>query len=264
MSVYAAFFQSAFQSQLAYRSQVWATLFSRFVQVSAWIAIWTAAYGDRGGVGGITLPDMVTYAVLGSAVMTVWEWRVLLNVVGQSVSSGDVAVYLLKPLRYPLYLFATECGNLGYKLAAVMVPVVAVAALVYGVLPPASLFHGLMFAAFFALSFVIMFLMAALCGLLAFWLLTAFSLEWTLQGLMFLLSGTTIPLWFFPPSLAAVVKFLPFAWVSYHPIAVYLGKVSVAEAWTYLGIGLGWSVLLAAAVGTLWSKAALRITVQGG
>lgn len=262
--MYLAFASSAFQTQLAYRGQVWASLFGSMVHVFAWIAIWMSVYGSVVSVDGVTLPQMVTYALIGGPVLSAWQWRRLLNIVGNSVTSGDVAVYLLKPLHYPLYLFSTECGNLGYRLAVVGAPVLLLVALIYGMLPPASLFHGLMFVAFWALSFVIMFLLATLCGLLAFWLLTAFSLEWVLQGILSLLSGTAIPLWFFPGPVAAVVELLPFAWIGYHPIAVYLGKTSVAETWLYLGLGLGWAVLLTAAVGALWSRAALRITVQGG
>lgn len=265
MEKYAAFAASAFQTRLAYRGQVWAGLFGRLVTVFAWIAIWMSVYGGGGRtVEGATLRDMITYAVIGGTVANAWDWRRLLNAVGDSVSSGDVAVYLLKPLSYPLYLFATECGNLFYRLATVAAPVVVVVALVHGLQPPASLFHGIMFLPFWALSFTILFLLAALCGLLSFWLLTAFSLEWLLQGVLSLLSGIYIPLWFFPDAVASVIRFLPVTWVGFHPIAVYLGKTSVVETWLFLGLGLGWALLLTAAVGALWRRAALRITVQGG
>lgn len=262
--MYLAFASSAFQSQLAYRSQVWANIFGRLIQVSAWIAIWQSVYVGAAGIEGVTLADMTSYAVLGSIVTTAWDWRRLLNTVGDSISSGDVAVFLLKPLRYPLYLFATECGNLGYKLSAIAVPVIVVVALVYGVKLPASLFHGLLFVPFFVLSFLIMFLLALLCGLLAFWLMTAFSIEWLLQGILTLLSGSALPLWIFPAEVGRVVMCLPFAWISYHPAAVYLGKVDVTETWVYLSLGVGWAAILALAVAWLWRRAALRITVQGG
>ncbi|MEO5807973.1 ABC-2 family transporter protein [Devosia sp.] len=264
MSKYLAFAQSALQTQLAYRGQVWAAWFGRLIQVFAWIAIWMAVYKDAGSVNGVTLPEMITYAVIGSTLITAWDWRKLIYTLGNSVTSGDVAIYLLKPLRFPLYLFATECGNLTYRIAAIAVPVIIVATLTYGVLPPASLFHGLMFLAFFALSFVLMFLMAALCGLLAFWLMTAFSLEWTLQGILSLLSGSAIPLWFFPDAAQGLIKLLPSAWIGYHPIAVYLGKTTVSETWFYFTLGLGWAGLMAGGVALLWRAAATRITVQGG
>jgi ABC-2 type transport system permease protein len=265
MQKYAAFAASAFQTRLAYRGQVWAGLFGRLVTVFAWIAIWTSVYGSGSGtVEGASLQDMITYAVIGGTVANAWDWRRLLNSVGDSVNSGDVAVYLLKPLRYPIYLFATECGNLGYRLATVAAPVVVVVALVYGLRPPASLFHGLMFLPYWALSFTILFLLAALCGLLSFWLLTAFSLEWLLQGILSLLSGIYIPLWFFPDAVAEIIRFLPVSWIGFHPIAVYLGKTPVGDTLLFLALGAGWALLLAAAVGALWQRAALRITVQGG
>lgn len=73
-----------------------------------------------------------------------------------------------------------------------------------------------------------------------------------------------IPLWFFPDAVAGVIRFLPVTWVGFHPIAVYLGKTSVTETWLFLGLGIGWALLLSAGVGALWHRAALRITVQGG
>src|SRR5690606_37596279 len=111
---------------------------------------------------------------------------------------------------------------------------------------------------------VICFLLAMTCGLLAFWLMTAHSLEWFLTGITALFSGSIVPLWFFPPALAAVAQYLPFAWLAYYPTAVYLGKLTPAETGLALALGLAWAALLAAGVGLLWSRARRRIVVQGG
>ncbi|MGO7360512.1 ABC transporter permease, partial [Rhizobium ruizarguesonis] len=77
---------------------------------------------------------------------------------------------------YPLYLFANDCGSFGYRLMPQVIPTVTFTALFSGMLPPASLFDGLMFVAFWALSFPLLFLMSALFGLIAFWLMKSFSL----------------------------------------------------------------------------------------
>jgi ABC-2 type transport system permease protein len=262
--MYLAFAQSAFQSQLAYRGQVWARLFGELLWLFARIAIWISVYQGATSFGGVTLPEMITYAILGGTMLAAWSYSSLINAVGRAIKTGDVAVFLLKPLHYPLYLFATECGNLFYRVLTVVAPIVIVVALTYGMLPPASLFHGAMFAAYWLLAFVILFLMAALLGLLAFWLMTAFSLEWLLQSVLSIFSGSVLPFWFFPEGLAAVVRHLPFAWVAYYPAAVYLGKVDEAQCWAYLGLGLAWAVAIGLGVALLWHRAALRITVQGG
>lgn len=262
--MYAAFARTAFQAQFAYRSQVWAGLFGQFVTVFAKVAIWRSVYGGATSIDGITLADMVTYALIGGSVHAAWPYHDLLNAVSRSIKTGDVAVYLLKPLRYPLYLFANECGNLAFRLPVVVMPTVAVIAAMYGMLPPASLFHGVMFVAFWGLAFLLVFLMACACGLIAFWLMTAFSLDWFLGGILSILSGSLIPLWFFPPAVAAVVGILPFAYIAYFPMAVYLGKLDTGATLVTFAIGFGWAALLAIAVAALWARAARRLVVQGG
>jgi ABC-2 type transport system permease protein len=262
--MYAAFTISAFQTQLAYRSQVWTSAFGELVHVFARVAIWMSVYTGVSSVSGVALPEMITYAILSGTVTAAWRYASLINTIGKSLKTGDVAIYLLKPLHYPLYLFATESGNLAYRLLVVVVPVVTIVALIYGIRPPASLIHGLMFVAYWAMSFVILFLIAALFGLIAFWLLTAFSLEWLLQGILSVLSGGFVPLWFFPEPLGMIARHLPFAWIGYYPTAVYLGKLSFAECWGYFGIGMLWVVLLTISVILLWRRASLRLIIQGG
>lgn len=264
MSKYLAFARSAFQTQLAYRGQVWARVFGELIIVFAKISVWIAVFGGVTSVSGITLPDMITYAILCGTILAAWSYASLITTVGREIKTGDVAVFMLKPLSYPLYLFATECGNLAYRLVGVVLPTIVIAGLLYGMEPPASLFHGMMFAAYWMLAFIILFLVAAMFGLVAFWLMTAFSLEWFLQAALMIFSGTIIPLWFLPKGLDTIVAHLPLAWVAYYPAAVYLGKLDVAASCVYLGIGILWAGALCLAVALLWRRAALRLTVQGG
>jgi ABC-2 type transport system permease protein len=262
--MYAAFARSAFQTQFAYRTQVWAALFGALMLVVAKVAIWTAVYSGNPKTGGISLADMITYSLIAGSVSIAWPYHSLLNTIERSVRSGDVAVYLLKPLSYPLYLLANEWGILLFRLATIVVPTTAIAAAIYGILPPASLFDGIMFVVLWLLAFALLFLMATACGLMAFWLLTAFSFDWLLGGILIIFSGGFIPLWFFPQPFAGIIGALPFAFVGYYPTAVYLGKLTVAETWSALALGLAWAVILAGAVAWLWSRAERRVVVQGG
>jgi len=254
----------AFQSRLAYRSQVWASFFGQTIQILARIAIWTAAYAGTASVEGVSLDDMVTYSILAGTVLAAWYYEALIQDIGTSVKTGDVAVFLLKPIRYPLYLFSSAFGEFAFRITAVVLPVVIVISFIYGLQPPASLFHGLMFASFWLLSFIILFELAATCGLLSFWLLTSFSLTYFLQGVIALFSGSLVPLWFFPPAFEAVARLLPFAWIAYYPVAVYLGQLGVEETLLFFAFGLGWAGLLALGIAMLWARASMRLIVQGG
>lgn len=266
MGAYVAFFRSSFQTQLAYRNEVWANIFGKLVQVFARVAVWLAVYAGIGAsiVDGVSLQQMVTYALLGGAVMGATRPEQVIGAIGRALKTGDVAVWLLKPLSYPLYLFANEAGSFAYRLLTQVIPTIAVTALFYGMLPPAGLFHGLMFLAYWALAFGLIFLMSALFGLVAFWLMTSFSLDWILGAFLHLLSGIMVPFWFFPEPLATVARHLPFAWIVYYPNAAYLGRLSAGDCWLYLGLGLAWAGLFLAGVLWLWRQASTRITVQGG
>lgn len=262
--LYLAFTATAFQTRLAYRGEVWASLFGRLIEVLARIAIWTAVFEGKPSVDGVSLSDMITYSLIAGTVLGAWEPGYLINEVGKAVKTGDVAIHLLKPFHYPLYLFAVQLGNLGFSLIALVLPVIAVIGMIYGIQPPASVAHAMLFLAFWLLSFSVFFLLAAAIGLLSFWIMDASSLEWFLQGIMSFLSGSIVPLWFFPSALASIARFLPFAWISYYPAAVYLGKLDLFDAGLMLVVGMGWALVLAGAVGLLWSRARHRIVVQGG
>jgi ABC-2 type transport system permease protein len=121
-----------------------------------------------------------------------------------------------------------------------------------------------MFVAYCGLSFIIHFLCAAIFGVLAFWLMTIFSLEWLLQSLISLLSGLLIPFWFFPEPFGSIASHQPLAWLVYYPSAVWLGRLDIGQTLLYFGFGIAWAGLLTLALTLLWRRAASRITVQGG
>lgn len=262
---YAAFTATAFQSRLAYRNQVWSGMFGDLVFIFARIAIWISVYGSMGSgtVDGISLPQMITYALIAGPVLY-WDYQRLLYEVGETIKSGDVAVYLLKPLHYPAYLLVNHMGNFLFEFITMTLPVIVIVGLTFGLLPPASLSHALAFLAFWALSYALLFVLVTLLGLAAFWLMTTQSLDWFFNSIMTLLSGGLVPLWFFPGWLAAIAGHLPFAWISYYPAAVYLGQLGPLQCLIYFGIGLVWLGGLTWALAALWAKARHRLIVQGG
>ena len=262
--MYLAFAASAFQTQLAYRGQVWALALGYFINISAKVAIWTAVFAGHGSVDGVSLAQMVTYAIIAGSIDVGWHWERFIQTIGAQIKSGDVAVYLLKPLHYPAMLFSSECGNLGFGIVALVVPMTIVTGLLYGFAPPPTVLHGMLFIVMWAVGFVILFLLAGIAALLSFWLLTTFALEWILTALLAVLSGRIVPLWFYPEQAAAVLKYLPFAWVAFHPTAVYVGQVGIDEAVRLLVLGIAWVVVLAGGIVLLWSRASRRLIVQGG
>jgi ABC-2 type transport system permease protein len=103
-----------------------------------------------------------------------------------------------------------------------------------------------------------------LIGLFSFWVFDAHSLEWFMRGILAVLSGGLVPIWFFPKGLAEVAHVLPFSWITYHPMAVYLGERDLAASSLTLLAGGAWVLVLAGAVSFVWSRACGQVVVQGG
>lgn len=264
MNTYLAFVVSAIQTRFVYRAQVWASLFGELIAVLAAIAIWFAVYGDRGDVAGASLPDMITYAVIAGVFMRSWPYTHFVRKIGDQVKSGDVSIFLLKPLSYLLMLFSEEFGEMAFRLLTVSLPVTLIVGIAYGITLPPDPFHATMFVVFFALSFVLLFLITALFGLGAFWLLTVHAMEWFLTAFINILAGMLVPFWFFPAPFDVLLRYQPLAFVSFHPAAVYLGKTGVEETLLLLGVGLAWVAVLGAGLALLWRLVTTRLIVQGG
>jgi len=136
--------------------------------------------------------------------------------------------------------------------------------LVYPISPPPSL------VSFF------LFLLSCVCALLIFTLvnfsvgtlaLHIYSIVGVIRAKYFIvefMSGLLIPVTFFPKSLQRVMMFLPFPYISFTPLQIYLGKVQGAEAWRALGAQGLWVLSLFAAARAFWRFSTRRLSIQGG
>ncbi|MBA3274751.1 MAG: ABC transporter permease, partial [Chloroflexia bacterium] len=102
MSLYLAMIGKSYRKHLAYRSEVWVRIVIGVVWVAIQVAVWRALIGN-GEVDGITLPDMITYAILNTVMALAMMDRSLAEL-DQKIRSGDIAVDLIRPFHYPLTL----------------------------------------------------------------------------------------------------------------------------------------------------------------
>jgi len=262
MRTYLSFSLKSFSSNLAYRSEVWLRIVSNFVAIFIQVAIWDAVIGES-HVDGITLPVMITYSILNTLIASLLLTQVSSGV-SSSLRSGSIATELIRPLSYPVYLFANGMGGVLYRIVFVAVPSLLAAWIFFDIERPASLFHLLAFIAGLIIALGLSFMLGYLISLLSFWLLTHFALDWTLAGIITVFSGSFLPLWFFPDSWAAIAHALPFQFLGYIPAALYLGYIPVGEiVWTLL-LGAAWLLFFGLINQVLWWRAVRRLVVQGG
>lgn len=260
--MYLAFFRKSFQKHAAYRSDIVLRLGIGLAWMGIQVAIWTALIGS-GEVDGITLPTMVTYAVLNSVISVTLVDRMLAEA-DQKIRSGDIAIDLIKPYHYLLTVFADQMGRSLYVTVFTVLPTAVVAALVFDVQAPASPWHAVAFLLAMLIALTISFAFACMIILLAFYFLATFHFTWTFSALKSLFAGSLVPLWFYPDGLRRVAELLPFQFLGFVPAMIWLGQESGQGIAQVLALGVLWAGVLASLVGWLWSKIVSRLVVQGG
>lgn len=256
----------SFKVNIAYRFDFITGIISEIVRAVARIAIWAAVYETNILISSAApnFSQITTHLIISGTLVTRWEFQGLIRNIDQSVKSGDLSIYLLHPIDYPIYLFAREVGNYIYSVAIVALPAVLILSFWFDLDWPDNFSYGLLFIAFWFVGFTIFFLIACLFGLLTIWLMTAFAIEWLLEALMPILAGILVPLWLLPEPFATLAGILPFAWIGYYPSQIYLGRIELGVAWILLVGGVLWVGLLVCWISFLWHRATKQFTVHGG
>jgi ABC-2 type transport system permease protein len=82
--------------------------------------------------------------------------------------------------------------------------------------------------------------------------------------LLELFSGLLLPITFFPQVFQKVFKLLPFEYISFVPVQLYLGKINGAAIAGSLALQLVWVVVLFVIGDAMWKWSSRKITIQGG
>jgi len=261
---YGAFSQAALRREGVYRVNVVVGLLGLVLGLYVLHLVWTELYRANAAIApaGITLPAMLTYMVIGQLALLVVQVDST-PLIREKVREGIIAYDLLRPVRFPLYLFADNLGSAAFRLL-IALPAAVLAALLLDVQLPPDGEHVLAFGLSLGLGFVIAFLLDFLANLTAFWTLETFGLQYMLRFAGFVLSGVFVPLWFFPDVWRPLVTALPFASIYGTPLSIFVGRLGGIELWSAVLIQVAWTLLLAAAAGWAWSAAERRVVVQGG
>lgn len=262
-----AFSRQGLQVRLAYRTEFWMHLLNTIVKMAAIATVWGVLYHQSPGAFPIGRRQMVTYAVLAalsSEVLTWWEGPHFY--LGMRIRLGTLVGDLLRPVSLPYQLFAIRLGESLALLATTIAPALLVGGLAFGLAPPAGgyLAGGAAFAASLCLSFIVLHCLNFLAGTVVILTTSVEGVATAWHGVMTILSGWLIPLWFYPGWLRAVADALPFRTVFFTPLSIYVGFTrGSGVVWSLLE-QLGWTLVLMLAVAGAWRGVRRRLVIQGG
>src|SRR5208283_155652 len=198
-----------------------------FIYVSVYYFIWKAIYEHSVSIEGFDFTHLLTYISVGWIIRSFY-----FNTIDQDIASqvieGRLAMDLIKPVNLQLMYLSRAAGESVFRLGLLTAPTAVVLFLVYPLRRPASLGYGAAFLASVILSFLIVAAINFAVGTFALRLQSILGLLRAKFFLLELFSGLLLPISFFPQIFQKVFGVLPFEYISYIPMLIYLGKLQGA------------------------------------
>ncbi len=255
-----AFVKTGFKQRIIYRtSTLWKLVASAlvlFLQIKLWqVLLSSSAIQD-----GRSLTDMVAYLVINALLASLTRCNAA-DTLASLIGDGSISCSLTRPISLKKQILCEQIGaNLHAMLFTVLLPA-ALALALYGMTLP-DVWHGVVFVVSAMLGAVILFEIQYIIGMVAFYLTTVWFASFYISGFMKLFGATVIPLWYYPDWLANLCYCLPFRYITYEPILIFLQEAS--NPLQTIGIQLLWIGALLLLEQFVWRRAERRLVVQGG
>ncbi len=263
LRLYAEFVRVGFINTLAYRLRYFTGIVTYFIYVSVYYFIWKAIYANASAIEGFDFSAMLTYVGVGWIIRSFYFNNIDQDL-SQQVAEGKLVMDLIKPVNIQMMYIAQALGESIFRLALLTAPTALVLLLVYPLRRPASWTHFAAFMVSVALTFFIVAGINFAVGTLAIRLLSILGLLRAKYFLLELFSGLLIPISFFPHAFQTILSFMPFQYISYVPLLIYLGKIQGIGLAAAIGMQLFWVLALLAVGDVMWKWSSRKITIQGG
>jgi ABC-2 type transport system permease protein len=234
-----------------------ATLFRVLVLILVYVNIYKIAPS----AGNILPYKSALWSMGGYFFALAFSTRRLFSYLSQLIYTGDIEIYLTRPLNVIVFNAAKIIGENLIQTTITGVTIVAV--LLFTVGAPENLSFALILwgIVVLALGLVVDFIIAAIIGLSAFWLENATPIYRIVDKFILILGGSYVPVAFFPEILKNISLYSPFGATRY--IAYLFYPDFLDRPFLYVSLQLFWIIVLAVVMVSLYAKGQKHLSVNG-
>ncbi len=266
LSKYATVFNLGIQNTFVYRWNYFLRALFSLIPLAGTVFLWSAIFKEHGGsLRGYDYGSMIYYYLLTILVSnlvtpTEDEWQI-----ASDIREGQINSYLTKPLSYLGYRFSIFLSGRLVFTAVTILPIALIFLYFrdYLVFPgnPATYlwaFLSLVMAAF------IQFFLTYTLAMMAFWVLEISTIVFIVYSFEYFLGGQMFPIDIMPAGVQAVMKWLPFYYELFCPIAIFQERLRGAQMFEALAIQIGWVFVMLLAARGMWKRGLGHYQAVGG
>jgi len=258
MRKYLTIIKASWQRSLTYRFSVITYRIGEVGEMLGLILMWTAVYGGQTVISGLTLPQMVTYILVGNFFNAIIR-NFLPGIVARDIREGRLSMFLVKPMGYFGYTLAQEIGRISL---ATMLSVLTASIVIlffrntfFWNADPAYL---VVISITVMLAFVTELLLAYLIGLIAFWTDEVDGIYMSIDRIKKFFSGGYFPLSLLPLPFVQLSFTLPFAYSFFVPAQLYLKKIDLSTGLRGICVQIIWIIALYGIIAVVWKRGLKR------
>ncbi len=264
---YLEYFKIGFKKSIEYKSYIIGVLTTPLFMGVFFYFIWSYIYAVKGGgdpnymIGGFTFNEMLVYLIIG-LLINASRNSVVSERISEVIKTGEIAIYLCRPVNFVKSIIADSIGSKVINLFTFLILMIAMTKLFSLPIPEPTIFA--IFLVYAVLMILFDIILYVIIGGLAFWFIEIWGIRASIEQIIWILSGRTLPLSLFPVWMQSALAFTPFLYLEYTFARLYLGKIPISEAFMALGIFALWIILLSILMIWIFRKGFRKLESFGG
>lgn len=250
----------SFQSQAAYKTDLIAQNIFFALIVFIFINLWNKIYSTRAVFAGYKKEDIIWYFIL-TEIITLTTQRFFFQI-SRQIKDGSFAYILNKPYNYLLYMISENAGSMIYKFVSNSMIGIIMGCIFVSPLNLNFLINLPQLILCVALGILIHFFLQTFIALSAMFLEDNTAFFW-IYFKCIMIFGILIPIDVFPLRIFNIIKYLPFAFITYAPAKLFLNFSNdfFYETLFFQIIYFAFALIISI---LLFKKGVRRVSIQGG
>lgn len=213
---------------------------------------------------GYSFLELVTYVLLGVNILRSAVFGAQSRKVASEINDGSFSNYLIKPINHFWFIFFKELGERSVYFITSVIEVI-IFALLFNVdfFWQGNVVVLLFFAISCVLSIFLYFILSYIISLLAFWSREAMGPRFLYEWFLEFASGAYFPLDILAKPIFTALQFLPFMYLIYLPMSIYLGRVDFTQAGKGILIQFTWVIATSWFAYIIWNRGLRKYTSEG-
>jgi ABC-2 type transport system permease protein len=266
LAKYITVFNLGIQNTFVYRWNYFLRALFGLIPLAGTVFLWRAIFREHGGgMHGYDYGSMIYYYLLTILVAnlvtpTEDDWQIAAD-----IREGQINSFLTKPMSYLGYRLSIFLSGRLVFTAVTIVPIAVIFFYFrhYLVLPANLSTYFWALISLLMAGFIQFFITYTL-ALMAFWILEISTIIFIVYSFEYFLGGQMFPVDIMPAGVQAVMKWLPFYYELFCPIAIFLERLRGTALVEALAIQTGWLLITWAAARGMWKRGLGHYQAVGG